>query len=74
MPGDLEDVGEAVAAAARAADATYVDPIADGWFSEPAGLIASDGISPTNAGHSYIAGLIAPVVQRAAGAASTPAG
>ncbi|MGY1740229.1 MULTISPECIES: SGNH/GDSL hydrolase family protein [unclassified Blastococcus] len=54
---------DAVAAAASSAGATFVDPLAAGWFSDPEGLIAGDGVSPTDAGHRFIADALTPVVE-----------
>lgn len=71
-PSDLAELSTAVQRAALAAGATYVDPLAEGWFSEPGTLIASDGISPTDAGHAYLAELIAPRVQAVASATEQP--
>jgi lysophospholipase L1-like esterase len=42
--------------------ADFVDPLADKWFSDQPGLIASDGIHPTDDGHAYMAGKIAPLI------------
>lgn len=65
-PAELTAVSSAVQAAAQAAGATYVDPLTQGWFADPAGLVSpADGISLLNAGHSYLAGLIAPLVDAA---------
>jgi hypothetical protein len=69
VPADLPLLRDAVQAAANAAGATFVDPVSDGWFSEPDGLIAADGVTPTNAGHAFIAGLITPVVKQVLAAA-----
>jgi hypothetical protein len=50
---------DAEQAAARAAGLPFIDPLAEGWFSEDdTSLIGSDGVSPTDAGHRYLAGLI----------------
>lgn len=68
-PADLSAVSAAVKSAATAAGATYVDPLSGGWFATPASLIASDGVSPTDAGDAYLAGLIEPVVAQALTAA-----
>jgi lysophospholipase L1-like esterase len=65
-PAGLADIRDAVRAAAAANDAQFVDPLAEGWFAEPAGRISGDGISPTDDGHAYLAGLIAPAVSQAA--------
>jgi hypothetical protein len=61
VPDDLLALRDAVRAAAEAAGATFVDPVAQGWFSSPGDLIATDGISPTDAGHAFLASQIAPV-------------
>lgn len=42
--------------------ATFVDPITEGWFTDQPGLIGADGITPTAAGHSYLAAKIAPLI------------
>lgn len=44
------------------ANATFVDPIAAGWFVGRPELIGSDGVHPTDAGHQYLADLIAPLI------------
>jgi lysophospholipase L1-like esterase len=62
VPAELNDQRDAVASAAAAAGATFVDPLAEGWFAEPGDLIADDGVSPTDAGHQFIADSLAPVV------------
>jgi hypothetical protein len=64
-PAELLSVRDAVRNAAQAADAQFVDPLTEGWFASPAGLIASDGISPNDAGHAYLAERIAPLVEAA---------
>jgi hypothetical protein len=65
-PAELSAVSAAVRSAAEAAGATYVDPLSAGWFADPAGLVSpADGISLLDAGHTYLAGLIAPVVESA---------
>ena len=66
VPASALAVRDLVQAAAQAAGATFVDPLAEGWFSTGSGLISSDGISPTDAGHAYLAQLIAPTVTAAA--------
>ncbi|MGY1624196.1 SGNH/GDSL hydrolase family protein [Geodermatophilus sp. SYSU D00965] len=71
-PADLLPLRNAVADAARAADATFVDPLAEGWFAQPGVLIAPDEVSPTDAGHEFLASRIAPVVQEALSAAGNP--
>lgn len=63
-PAELTAVSSAVQQAAQAAGATYVDPLTQGWFADPNGLVSpADNISILDAGHVYLAGLIAPLVQ-----------
>ena len=42
--------------------ATFIDPIAAGWFVGRPELIGKDGIHPTDAGHAYMAQKIAPLI------------
>jgi lysophospholipase L1-like esterase len=42
--------------------ATFVDPIAEGWFVGRPDLIGNDGVHPTDAGHAYMADKIAPLI------------
>jgi lysophospholipase L1-like esterase len=72
VPAELFPLRDAVREAAEQADALFVDPMADEWFSRPAGLIAEDGISPTDAGQAYMAERILPVLQRALDQAPAP--
>lgn len=65
VPPNILALRDAVLAVAQAAGATFVDPVAQGWFAESSGLIAADGISPTDQGHVYMAGRIAPAVATA---------
>lgn len=65
VPDGLIAVRDAVQAAATGAGAAFVDPLADRWFEQPEGLIAEDGISPTDEGHQYLADLIRPAVSAA---------
>jgi hypothetical protein len=73
VPAALLPVRDAVRDAAVAAGATFVDPLTEGWFGEPATLIAPDDISPTDEGHAYLAEQIAPVVIEALAEADAPA-
>lgn len=63
-PAELRELSRAVRAAATASGATFVDPLEENWLAQPAGLIAGDGISPTDAGHADLAQRVAPVVER----------
>jgi lysophospholipase L1-like esterase len=42
--------------------ATFIDPIAEGWFIGKPDLIGKDGVHPTDAGHAYMADKIAPLI------------
>jgi hypothetical protein len=64
-PADVLANRDAVEEAANTAGVEFVDPLTAGWFAEPAGLISSDGVSPTDAGHAALAALIEPVVSAA---------
>jgi lysophospholipase L1-like esterase len=44
--------------------ATFVDPIAEGWFLNLPDLIGPDGMHPTDAGHTYLADKIAPLISQ----------
>lgn len=65
VPADVQAVRDAVRDAATAAGVRFVDPVADGWFADENGLISPDGVSLNDAGHSYVAGLLAPVIREA---------
>jgi lysophospholipase L1-like esterase len=47
---------------ATVAGATFIDPIADGWFVGRPDLIGKDGVHPTDVGHAYMADKIAPLI------------
>jgi len=40
--------------------ATFIDPIATGWFVGRPDLIGQDGVHPTDAGHAYMADKLRP--------------
>lgn len=42
--------------------ATFIDPLAEGWFMGRPDLIGADGVHPNNAGHVYMARKIAPLI------------
>ena len=64
-PGYIVTNRDAVAAAAGAFGAVFVDPLAEGWFADTAAaLMDPDGVRPTAEGHRYLADLIGPVVER----------
>ncbi|MCO7220228.1 SGNH/GDSL hydrolase family protein [Klenkia sp. PcliD-1-E] len=65
-PAELTAVSTAVRTAAEAAGAIYVDPLALGWFANPAGLVSPiDDISLLDAGHVFLAQQIGPLVDSA---------
>ena len=43
--------------------ADFIDPIAERWFVDDPSLIGVDGVHPTDAGHAYLAGRIAPLIR-----------
>lgn len=61
-PDAVLRIRDALQYQARVAGATFVDPIAEHWFVGRPGLIGSDGIHPTDAGHEYMAQRIAPLI------------
>ena len=62
-PDAVLQVRDVVADQARAVGATFVDPIAENWFVGQPELIGADGIHPTDAGHTYMATKIAPLIR-----------
>ena len=64
-PPALLETARAVGDAARAAGLTFVDPLTDRWFADEPGLIGSDGVHPTDAGHMYLAEKMQPIVSDA---------
>jgi lysophospholipase L1-like esterase len=63
VPQAVLQIRDVLGAAARAAGATFVDPLADGWFVGRPDLIGPDGVHPTDAGHAYMAEKIAPLIR-----------
>jgi lysophospholipase L1-like esterase len=64
-PGYVVTDRDAVAAAAAASGATFVDPLELGWLQGDAALLTADGAQPTDAGHRNLADQIGPLVQTA---------
>ena len=64
-PTGVVEASRAVGDAARTAGLLFVDPLAEKWFAEMPGLIGSDGVHPTNAGHLYLAEKIQPLLDEA---------
>jgi len=63
VPIPVLQIRDVLAMQAGMTGATFVDPIAERWFVDRPDLIASDGVHPTDAGHDYLAGLIAPRIR-----------
>lgn len=68
VPAVVERNRDALASAAATAGATFVDPLAEGWFFDRPELIGSDNVHPTDAGHAYMADKIEPHLRQAIGA------
>jgi phospholipase/lecithinase/hemolysin len=62
VPPVVLQIRDVLKAEARAAGATFFDPLTAGWFFDTPGLIGSDGVHPTDAGHMYLADRIAPLI------------
>ena len=63
VPPELPPIRDAVRTAATASGATFVDPLTDRWLFDGPDLLGDDGISPTDAGHAFLADRIEPVVR-----------
>jgi lysophospholipase L1-like esterase len=63
-PSNVLGVRDVVKCQADAFGATFVDPIAEGWFVDHPELIGADGVHPTDAGHQYLADKIAPLISQ----------
>ena len=61
-PDPVLRIRDALKYQAGVAGATFVDPIAAGWFVGRPDLIGKDGVHPTDAGHAYMAEKIAPLI------------
>ncbi len=63
VPESVLRIRDILGTAARTAGATFVDPLAEGWFVGMPELIGADGVHPTDAGHAYMADKIAPLIR-----------
>ena len=63
VPGSVLQIRDVLNARARAAGAAFVDPIGDRWFVDRPDLIGVDGVHPNDAGHEYLANMIAPLIR-----------
>jgi lysophospholipase L1-like esterase len=61
-PDPVLRIRDALKYQAGVAGATFIDPIAQGWFVGRPELIGADGVHPTDAGHAYMADKIAPLI------------
>lgn len=62
VPPAVLQIRDVLRLTAGVAGATFVDPIAEGWFVGRPELIGGDGVHPTDAGHAYMADKIAPLI------------
>ncbi|WP_156689660.1 Rv0518 family GDSL lipase [Mycobacterium sp. Marseille-P9652] len=62
VPPAMFAIRDVLGAAAAGVGASWVDPIADRWFVDRPDLIGADGVHPTDAGHQYMADMIAPLI------------
>ncbi|MET0900195.1 MAG: GDSL lipase [Mycobacterium sp.] len=62
VPPAVLQIRDALSFQSMLAGATFIDPIAAGWFMDRPDLIGPDGVHPTDAGHAYMADKIAPLI------------
>ncbi|MDI3315839.1 MAG: SGNH/GDSL hydrolase family protein [Mycobacterium sp.] len=62
VPDGMLQIRDILNAEARAAGATFVDPIGDRWLVGRPDLIGPDGVHPNDNGHAYLADRIAPLI------------
>ena len=61
-PAEVLRIRDVLGYQADLAGATFIDPIAARWFVGRPDLIGKDGVHPTDAGHTYMAEKIAPLI------------
>jgi hypothetical protein len=61
-PSGVRENRDAIRAAAASAEATFVDPLDEGWFVDRSDLLTTTG-NPSEAGQAYLAELIEPEVR-----------
>ncbi|ABM13790.1 MULTISPECIES: Rv0518 family GDSL lipase [Mycolicibacterium] len=61
-PPEVLRIRDVLGYQADLAGASFVDPIAARWFVGRPELIGADGVHPTDAGHTYMAQKIAPLI------------
>ena len=62
VPGVVLQIRDVLYTQARLAGAAFMDPLTARWFFDTPNLIGTDGVHPTDAGHAYLAQLIAPLI------------
>jgi lysophospholipase L1-like esterase len=73
VPTNLLLIRDEVRTAALDIGATFLDPLAEGWFAgDAASLIGDDGVHPTDDGQHYLAELVTPRVEQLLAAPPTP--
>lgn len=63
VPPELLPVRDAIRQAAQDVGAAFLDPLEEGWLVDRPDAVASDLISPTDAGHAQLADRIEPVLR-----------
>ncbi|MDR3660740.1 MAG: SGNH/GDSL hydrolase family protein [Mycobacterium sp.] len=63
VPPAVLQIRDVLSMQAGFAGAVFIDPIAERWFMDRPDLIGRDGVHPTDAGHAYLAALIAPLIR-----------
>lgn len=62
VPGAVLRVRDILVGETWAAHGEFIDPLAQGWFVGRPDLIGGDGVHPNDAGHAYLAEMIAPLI------------
>jgi lysophospholipase L1-like esterase len=62
VPVDIWQVRDVLRRQAQLVGATFADPLAARWFMGQPALVGADGVHPTDAGHTYLADRIAPLI------------
>jgi lysophospholipase L1-like esterase len=63
VPDPILQIRDILNSEAHAAGAAFVDPISAHWFVGRPDLIGPDGVHPNDAGHRYMADMIAPLIR-----------
>jgi GDSL-like Lipase/Acylhydrolase family len=62
VPAGVSNNRDVIRTAAESTEATFVDPLEEGWFVDRSDLLTATG-DPNEAGQAYLAGLIEPEVR-----------